>query len=76
MEGENKMKELEVIKFINNNSNWRELLTQKPYCLSISEDDNYMLLKYNQVDSDFNQEICKECRGLIIDKFTIKPVAL
>lgn len=70
------MKELEVIKFINNNPNWRELLTQKPYCLSISEDNNYMLLKYNQIDSDFNQEICKECRGLIINKITIEPVAL
>ncbi len=70
------MKELETIKFIRNNIDWRDILTKKPYCLSINEDKDYMLLKYNQIDSDFNQEICKECRGLIINKHIHTPVAL
>lgn len=67
---------LKTIDFIKNNENWRELLKEKPYCLSINEDDNYALLKYSQIDSDFNEQICKECRGLIIDLHTLEPVAL
>jgi hypothetical protein len=67
---------LKTIDFIKNNENWRELLKESPYCLSINEDDNYALLKYSQVDSDFNEQICKECRGLIIDLHTLEPVAL
>ncbi len=68
---------LETIKFIQNHKeNWRELLKDVPYCLTINEDDNYAIFKYSQIDSDFNEQICKECRGLIIDKNTLKPVAL
>lgn len=67
---------LKTIEFIKQNENWRELLSTAPYNLHINEDDNYALLKYNQIDSDFNQEICKECRGLVIDKNTYEPVAL
>lgn len=67
---------LETIKFIKENENWRELLASEPYCLSIKEDEHFALLKYNQVESDFNEPIVKECRGLIIDLQTIEPVAL
>lgn len=67
---------LETIKFIQENTNWRALLSQPPFCLSINEDDNYALLKYSQLDSDFNEQICRECRGLVIDKNTYEPVAL
>ena len=67
---------LKTIEFIKENPNWRELLVASPYCLHINENDNYVLLKYNQIDSDFNQEICRECRGLVIDKNTYEPVAL
>ncbi len=68
---------LEVIKFIQDHKeNWRELLKEVPYCLTINEDDNYAIFKYSQIDSDFNEQICKECRGLIIDKNTLKPIAL
>lgn len=68
--------ELETIKFIKENNNWKELLQQAPYCLTIKEDEHYYLLKYNQFESDFTNEIVKECRGLIIDKDTLEPVAL
>ena len=67
---------LKTVEFMKNNSNWRELLAQAPYCLHINEDDNYVLFKYNQLDSDFNEEICRECRGLVIDKNKLEPVAL
>lgn len=67
---------LKTTQFMKDNDNWRDLLTQAPYCLHINEDDNYVLFKYNQVDSDFNEEICRECRGLVIDKNTLEPAAL
>lgn len=68
---------LETIKFIlNHKDNWRQLLKESPYCLSINEDNDYAILKYNQLESDFNEAICRECRGLIIDLHTFEPVAL
>lgn len=67
---------LKVIEYIKENENWKEDLTKEPYCLTIREDDNFVLLKYNQVESDFHEPIVKECRGLIIDKNTMEPTAL
>ena len=67
-------KTIELMK--NNAGNWSNILTQSPYNLSLDEDEDYVLLKYNQIDSDFNQEICRECRGLIINKHDLTPVAL
>lgn len=69
---------LEVEKFIQEHKeeNWLELLTQKPYCLKYNEDEDYVLLKYDMIESDFTQPIVKECRGLIIDKRTLIPKAL
>lgn len=68
---------LETVKLMRDNpDNWRNILTQPPYSLSLSEDVDYVLLKYNQIDSDFSQKICNECRGLIVDKHTFTPVAL
>lgn len=67
---------LKTIEFIRNNTNWRDLLKEAPYYLTINEDDNYAILKYSQIDSDFNEQICRECRGLIIDLHTLEPVAL
>ena len=67
----------EIIELmVNNPDNWRNILTGAPYHLSLDEDEDYVLLKYNQIDSDFNQEICRECRGLIINKHVFTPVAL
>lgn len=70
------MKELATIKFIQTHPNWREELQAAPYCLEIDEDETHALLKYNQIESDFNEPICRECRGLIINTKTLKPVAL
>lgn len=68
---------LETLKFIHQHLlNWRELLSQPPYSLIIKEDKNLILLKYDQIRSDFREEICRECRGLILSRDTLEPVAL
>lgn len=56
-----------VGKFISEHSNWEELLTSDPYNLRIQRKDNYILLKYSQIDSDFSNDIVKECRGIIFE---------
>ena len=58
---------LKIVNFIKTHNNWRDLLSQDPYNLNISEDDGFVLFKYNQIKSDFSEEICKEARGLILD---------
>ena len=58
---------LEIQKFIKAHDNWEELLSNAPYNLKISWDDDFVLFKYSQIDSDFNEEICREARGLILD---------
>lgn len=56
-----------VEKFITHNlSNWKELLAEKPYCIKVTQDGPYYMLKYNQIDSDFSLPIVQECRGLIV----------
>lgn len=66
---------LAIQKFlIEHPDNWRELLSTEPYNLKISEDDNLVLFKYNQISSDFNEEICRECRGIILEKGTWRVV--
>jgi hypothetical protein len=66
---------LNVIEYIKNNPDWREILPQTPYCITIKDDGGFILLKYSQIDSDFNNEIVRECRGLIIDK-NLNPVCV
>ena len=43
-------------------------MAEPPYNIAIKDDGGFTLLKYSQIDSDFNNEIVRECRGLIIDK--------
>lgn len=62
---------LKVIDFIKANRNWELLLSDQPYCLTISRDEmfgrNLVMLKYSQLDSDFGNDIVRECRGLVLD---------
>ena len=45
--------ELQLLNFIKQNKeNWKEILQQPPYSLIAKEDDDYILLKYNQLESD------------------------
>lgn len=63
---------LKVQEFIKNHSDWEELLSQAPYFLKISRDNvcgkDLVGLRYNQIDSDFSNEIVRECRGLILSE--------
>ena len=58
---------------------WEKLLQEKPYCLTISHDRwngiNLLMLKYSQVDSNFNEPIVRECRGLILNEDTNEIVS-
>lgn len=68
--------ELKIVNFIKTHSNWEELLTSSPYNLSIKRDGKLVLFKYNQINSDFNEEICCEARGLILEEGTWKVVRM
>ena len=68
--------ELKIVDFIKTHSNWEELLTSSPYNLSIKRDGKLILFKYNQISSDFNEEICCEARGLILEEGTWKVVRM
>lgn len=59
---------MELVKFMNKHANWEELLRAKPYCLEIKHDGEFVLLKYNMIESDLNLTICKEARGSIFTK--------
>lgn len=52
-------------KFIEEHKDWESILTNKPYCLKIQRDDQYVLFKYNQIESDFSNPIVQEARGII-----------
>lgn len=54
-----------VLNLMNENKNWKEVLSNAPYNIIIKEDGDYVLLKYNQLNSDFSNPIVRECRGSI-----------
>lgn len=56
---------MEVLDFMNAHNNWEEILTQDPYNIKVKRDGSYILLKYNQLSSDFTNDIVRECRGAI-----------
>lgn len=66
---------LELQKFLKaHEDNWYELLSNAPYFLKIQEKGNLVLFKYNQIKSNFNETICREARGIILEKGTWKVV--
>lgn len=67
---------LKIVDFIKTHSNWEKLLTSSPYNLTIKRDGKLILFKYNQINSDFNEEICCEARGLILEEGTWKVVRM
>lgn len=67
---------LELEKFIKSHDNWEEILTKAPYCLKIARDDGYIMLKYNQIFSDFTNSLVREARGIIFKDKTFEPVCV
>lgn len=65
---------MELLDFIKQNSNWKDLLQKDPYNIIFTENNEYLLLKYNQIKSDFNLQIVRECRGIILDKHSLEVV--
>lgn len=59
------MFELAIKNFIMEHDNWEELLVAEPYCLKITRDNGYISFSYNQLGSDFNEQIVREARGII-----------
>lgn len=59
------MYNLKIRNFILSHDNWEELLQAPPYNLTISRDEGYIMFKYSQIDSDFNNPIVQEARGII-----------
>ena len=57
---------MKVLDLIRKNENWEEILAGEPYYIKATWKGNYVLLKYNQLASDFTNEIVRECRGCII----------
>lgn len=56
---------MKILELMNTNPNWMEVIQSAPYNITIKNDGEYYLLKYNQLSSDFNEEIVRECRGSI-----------
>lgn len=68
---------LEIIKFLKNHPNdWEEILKQPPYGLAIKKEGNLVLFKYTPWDSDFSELIPRECRGIILEKDTWRPICV
>lgn len=63
-----KRNKFKILNFINSHSDWRRILTAPPYNLMIRDFDGYTLIKYNQLFSDFKQEMVREARGFIVKK--------
>jgi hypothetical protein len=63
------MIKLQVVDFINTHPDtWEKILSEYPFSIEIKWKDDYVLLKYNQIESDFDEPIVRECRGLILKK--------
>ena len=71
---------LKVLEFIKAHKDWEQLLSQEPYYIKVYRDvmfdHNLVMLKYNQLDSDFHEEIVRECRGLIFDEDSLEPISV
>lgn len=55
---------------------WREILTETPYCLRIKENDDLVIFNYSMYSSDFSLALTKEARGLILEKNSWKVIRM
>ena len=65
-----------IEEFINNTPNWERVLSSDPYCITVKRDNEYFLLKYSQIDSDFSNEIVQQARGSIFKMVNDKAVCV
>lgn len=67
---------LELERFLKENNNWEELLTNEPYNLKVKRDGNYVMLSYDQIRSDFSSVLVQQARGIIFKESTLEPVCV
>ena len=65
-----------LLDFIKSNPNWETLITEKPYCVAVKHDGPYVMLSYNQCESDFYNPVVRECRGIILTYPQCVPVCM
>lgn len=74
------MNKLDVQAFIEQHPNWEIILSQKPYNLIITRDvfhdKKLIMFKYSQFDSNFNEKIVRECRGIIFNEENFQPICV
>lgn len=73
------MKQLKLVEFIAEHNNWEETLKNEPYCLDIKKEtygNEFIIFNYDQINSDFSNDIVKEARGIILETDTLKPVCV
>lgn len=58
---------MQLLKFIKENpKDWKTKIQEAPYHITVKEDDPYTMLCYNLIKSDFNYQLTRECRGIIL----------
>ena len=70
---------MQVLEFIREHEDWEELLAGEPYFVKTIWDGDYFLLRYNQLASDFTNQIVRECRGSIFylhEDGVVEPVCV
>ena len=74
------MKKLNLQWFIEQHSDWENLLGKAPYHIKVSRETMFgrrlAMFKYSQFDSDFMNPLVRECRGLILDEDTLERVSV
>ena len=62
---------LDILDYIYDHPDtWEEDLLKEPYCISTVWDGDYCLLRYSHLASDFSIPMVRECRGLILYRYT------
>ena len=59
---------LEITDFICRNREWEKMLAEAPYFVKVKRNCGFILLKYDQIRSDFSIPMVRECRGIILDE--------
>jgi hypothetical protein len=60
--------QLEVKDFINSHPDWEITLAEAPFFVKTKREGDFVLLKYDQIRSDMNIRLVRECRGIIFDE--------
>ena len=48
--------------------NWMQRIQLEPYCIKVKQDGRFVLLTYDQLNSDMSLPLCQLCRGIILER--------